>query len=269
MPENDTKAKLLIETGAEMAGAATGGALGFLAGGPLAAAGAAVAGVVIAKSAEKIISDIANRHLSHLEEVRVGAAAAFALSAIRDRLKEGKKPRDDGFFTNRDGKRSSADEIFEGVLLKSKNEHQEKKIRLLGNFFANLAFSPEISAPEANHLLKVAESLTYRQMCLLALFSAKSQITNLHLRKDDYFDSNDAVSHETISLYQEIFDMYTQGLLIRLDDERLGSIQSLSSWNEIAPDMMEPTSIGEQLAALLNVDHKDNDDFDAIVSQLA
>ena len=268
MSEDDNKTKQLIETGTEIAGAAAGGALGFLAGGPLAAAGATVAGVAIAKSAEKLISDIANRHLSHREEVRVGAAAAFALSNIRDRLKEGDKPRDDGFFTNQIGNRSSADEIFEEVLLKSKNEHEEKKIRLLGNFFANLAFSPEISAPEANHLLKIAESLTYRQMCLLTVFHIKSQKMEPHLRKTDYSDPSQSPSHETISLLQEIMDMCNQRLLALPADDGSGFFVGLQGWSDIAPDLMRPTPIGEQLAILLDVDAENTDSFNALVSQL-
>lgn len=268
MPENDDKAKQLLETGTEIAGAAVGGALGFLAGGPLAAAGAGAVGVVIAKSIGKLIIEVANRHLSHREEIRIGATAAFALSAIRDRLKEGDKPRDDGFFTSHTGGRSSSEEIFEGVLLKSKNEHEEKKIRLLGNFFANLAFSPEISAAEANHLLKVAEGLTYRQMCLLTIFYIKPQMTESHLRKLDYSDSDQSISHETISLLQEIMDMYNQGLLVRRSENGSGFV-ALLAWGDIAPDLMIPTLIGEHLIVLLDVDAKNIDGFNALVSQLA
>jgi len=269
MSDDKNKTKQLIETGTEIAGAAAGGALGFLAGGPLTAAGAAVVGVAIAKGAEKLISDVANRHLSHREEVRVGAAAAFALSTIRDRLKEGDKPRDDGFFTNQIGNRSPADEIFEGILLKSKNEHEEKKIRLLGNFYANLAFSPEISAPEANHLLKVAESLTYRQMCLLTVFHNKLQMMGSHLRKTDYSDPSQPVGHETISLLQEIMDMCNQGLLALPADDGSGFFVGLQGWSDIAPDLMKPTPIGEHLAILLDVDAENMDNFNVLVSQLA
>ena len=176
MAEQNDTANQLITTGAEIAGAAVGGALGFLAGGPIPAAGAEVIGVVIAKGATRLLTDYANRRLSRREQIRVGAAAAFALAAIRERLENGEKPREDGFFSEETKGRSSAEEIFEGVLQKSKNEHQEKKIKLLGNFFANVAFSPDVSVSEANHLLRIAESLTYRQMCLLAMLLAMPEM---------------------------------------------------------------------------------------------
>jgi hypothetical protein len=268
MAKNDNKAKQLIETGTEIAGAAVGGAIGFLAGGPLGAAGAGVLGVVIAKSTEKLINEVANRHLSHREEIRVGATAAFALSTIRDRLKEGDKPRDDGFFTNRNGEPSSAEEIFEGILLKSKNEHEEKKIKLLGNFFANLAFLPEISAAEANYLLKIAEGLTYRQMRLLTLFYIKPQMPESPLRKQDYSDADQSMSLELIALLQEIMDMYNQGLLVRRADNGSGFV-ALLSWGDVAPDLMMLTVIGVHLATLLGIDDKNKDELYALVSQLS
>lgn len=266
MSENDDKAKQLIEMGSEIAGAAVGGALGFLAGGPIGAASAGVLGVIIAKSTGKLISDVANRYLSYREEIRIGATAAFALSAIQDRLTEGDKPRDDGFFTSQAGENSSAEEIFEGILLKSKNEHEEKKIRLLGNFFANLAFAPEISAAEANHLLKVAESLTYRQMCLLTLFHLKPKMEE-PLRKVDYSDSDQDISLETISLLQEIMDMYNQGLLVRVAGNGSGFV-ALLGWGDIAPDLMTLTPLGEHLAMLLGFDADNKDVFKALVVQL-
>ena len=267
MAENEDKVKQLIETGTEIAGAAVGGALGFLAGGPLVAAGVGALGVVIAKSTEKLIIEVANRHLSHREEIRVGATAAFALSTIRDRLEEGDKPRNDGFFTTETGEPSSAEEIFEGILLKSKNEHEEKKIRLLGNFFANLAFLPEISAAEANYLLKIAEGLTYRQMCLLMLFYIKPDMDVSPFRKLDYSDSEQSINPELITLLQEIMDMYNHGLLVRREDNGSGSM-ALLGWSDIAPDLMMLTLIGGHLAILLGTGDKNKDDFVTLISQL-
>ena len=86
-PQENDKAKEIIKAGAEIAGKAVGGALGFLAAGPLGAAGAGAAGgavsVVIAKGAILLLGDIAHRHISHREVERIGATAAMALDAIQ------------------------------------------------------------------------------------------------------------------------------------------------------------------------------------------
>ena len=85
----EEKAKRLVETGAELAGGAVAGALGFLAGGPAAAAAAGAGGVAITRVAKRLISEFSNRFLSNREKVRVETAAAFALSQVRDRLSAG------------------------------------------------------------------------------------------------------------------------------------------------------------------------------------
>jgi hypothetical protein len=253
MPEESRKAEDLIVTGAEIAGGAIGGALGFLAGGPASAAGAGALGVIIAKGTSKLLLDFANRHLSIREEVRIGAAASFALAEIQRRLDEGQQPRNDGFFADNASSRTSADELFEGVLQKSKNEHEEKKIRMLGSFFASIAFDPSVSVGEANHLLRVVENLTYRQLCVLAILSAKSRLPGTRFRTTYYSSIEGSLTNDNVSLLQEVFDMYTYGLLAQHNEERTDHI-ILNHWNNLAPDLLQLTSSGERLTALLGLE---------------
>jgi hypothetical protein len=268
MTENGITPKRLLETGTEIAGAAVGGAFGFFANNPIAAISGASIGAVISKGLFYIISDIANRQLSNREQIRVGAAAAFALSAINDMLNQGRQPRQDDFFDNENGKRSSAEELFEGILLKSKNEHQEKKIRYLGNFYANLVFSQKISSSEANFFLNMIENLTYRQICIIGIYQEKSQNSDLILKKEDYYDEYSDITDQIICLYQEILDLYTHGLIVRLTGERDGFIQVIGNWNEIAPDFMELTPLGIQLASLIDFDFEENEDVYTLLSFL-
>jgi hypothetical protein len=51
MSDNKDKVESLISAGSDIAGAAVGGALGFIAGGPTAAAGAGMVGTGLAKNA--------------------------------------------------------------------------------------------------------------------------------------------------------------------------------------------------------------------------
>ena len=165
---NSEKAKELILQGGEIAGTAVGGALGFIADGPGGAAAGAVGGLLLSK-AMALAAEFAFRQLSRREKERVGGSLAFALAKIEQHLAEGDMPRNDGFFHAEQGERSASDEILEGVLFRCKNEHEEKKIRLLANIYANTAFMPEVSPAGANWLLQQAQELTYRQMCILSL----------------------------------------------------------------------------------------------------
>lgn len=166
------KAKELVSFGAEIAGTAVGGALGFFAAGPVGAAGGSVGGLLLTKGLEMAV-EFALRDLSRRERIRVGAGLAFAYDKIAQYLEEGRRPRADGFFDRDASGRSASDEILEGVLFKCKNEHEEKKMRFLGNIYANVAFMPDVSPAGANWLLQKAQELTYRQMCMISLIKRK------------------------------------------------------------------------------------------------
>lgn len=85
-------------------------------------------GAVVGKTTKRVIIEFASRLLSSREEARIGATISYAALKIQQRLDAGDIPRSDGFFSADETGRSNADEIFEGVLLKAKNEIQEKKL---------------------------------------------------------------------------------------------------------------------------------------------
>ncbi|MFN8412279.1 MAG: hypothetical protein U0Z26_07820 [Anaerolineales bacterium] len=265
----------LISLSSELAGAAIAGALGFLSGSPAIAAGAGIVGVTIAKSANILLTDIANRQLSRREEIKVGAAAAFALDKIQKRLESGEQPRDDYFFSKDSTNHSDAEEILEGVLQKSKNEHEEKKIRLLGNFYATLVFSKGISIGEANYLLQLVESLTYRQICVLAILLVKPEFSEvINLRTTSYAKTEE-LPFETYSLLQEILDMISRGL-IRLNSANNKTFISNPNINLLIPNQLVLTAMGERLISTLSVtdiitdkNNKFPEDFQVILEHLS
>lgn len=132
--EDVEKAKSLISTGAEIAGAAVGGAIGFFAAGPAGAAGAGSLGVIVAKAGAKLLGDVADRAMSAREQVRVGAAAAIAFNKIEKASQSGNEPRKDGFFNSEEGKRSNAEEILEGTLRRGVKSMRKRKFYFSGIF---------------------------------------------------------------------------------------------------------------------------------------
>jgi hypothetical protein len=166
------KTKELIDFGVEVAGPVATSVLDYLyqgMGSPI--LGPAIS-PMITKSL-KVINDFAFRELSHREKVKAGAGAAFAYAKIVEYLENGVNPRSDGFFDEEFSGRSMSDEILEGVLFKCKNEHEEKKLRLIGNIYANTAFMPTVKIEGANWILQTAQNLTYRQLCMMAIIHKK------------------------------------------------------------------------------------------------
>jgi hypothetical protein len=168
-PEGEaTRALQLIEGGAELAGASIGAAVGLIGGPPGALAGAS-AGVVATRAFRRLGSEIQQRWLGPRQRVRVGAAYAFAVADIAERLEAGDPLRPDGFFESDGTARSTADEVLEGVLLAAADANEEAKVSFLGHLLASLAFDESISRAHANHLIAVARVLSYRQLAIMAV----------------------------------------------------------------------------------------------------
>ena len=270
----------LIEAGSNIAGAA-GGAIGAFLGG---AEGAALGGVTGGgvTGILKTIGDVAHRNLSKREEIRIGAAVSFAIDKIRIRLRAGETPRNDGFFQEREyDSRSDAEEILEGALLKSKNEHEEKKIQIIANIFANVAFSSDISTREANHILQVAEGMTYRKMCLLALFERKAEIKGISLGTKDTsnaFDGNEDSKPivDDLSILQEIYELNNSGLVGLIDrDSNSGQVVAnniytvLFDLNNVIPDKMHLTDLGKRYYTVMNLSEISEEDLREIATALS
>jgi len=244
MPRSfNDKIKSFLLMGMEIAGPAAGNAFGFLVGGIEGAALGGASGVVITRS----LSDFVNRTLSAREKARVAATTIFAIEKIKSRLEAGDTLRNDGFFEEKQDGKSEADEIFEGVLLKAKNEHEEKKAKIIGNIFANSAFSSSISIGQANHALRIAEGLTYRQMCLLSLITVTEGI---ELSDEDY-GKRKKIPYETISLLQETYDLYSNYGLIILNDPNIILVQN---WRGMSPKKFQLSPLGERYYQLMGIE---------------
>lgn len=157
-----------VVLGAEITGWAGGGALGTLIAGPWGGAAGGATGVVLARSLMATGADMVDRLLSRRERMRVGAAIAIAAAVTEERLAAGDTPRDDDFLSSGAG-RAPVDEITEGVLLAAQRAYDEKKVPYLGRLSANLNFRRDVDVASATVLVRIADQLSYQQLCLLRI----------------------------------------------------------------------------------------------------
>jgi hypothetical protein len=238
MDDHDKKVAALIKHGGSIGGAATGAAIGFLAGGPI---GAAIGGAIGA-AVQGAASDMADRELSCREAMRVGATMSYAIEFIRERIDAGDHPREDGFFQPDDSKRSPAEEIFEGVLLKAKTDHEERKARFYGQLFTNVAFEPNCSRAEANHLLHLMDSLTFLQLCLVSLFSDPERYPQLPTGGYD----GKTLSLDLVSTLAACFELSQNGI-IKLWKRGAENGEVVLDPTDIRPSDMVLSPIGKRL----------------------
>lgn len=183
--------------------------MGFLAAGPAGAAATGAGGVLAAITLKHIGTGIANSLLGPREKVRVGGVLAMSAARIEERIQAGEKIRNDGFFDPKPNGRSDAEEVAENILLKAQREAEEKKLPFMANLLSSVAFDTTIGGQLAHQLVKTAEVLTYRQLCLLFLFSGLIKAT---LRSTDYRGTR-SFPPELMQVLYECYDLYNRGLV--------------------------------------------------------
>ena len=254
--KNDSIRKL-IDGGAEIAGGAVGGALGFLAAGPFGAAFLGAAGAAAVRALKHIGQEASERLLGPREKVRVGAVLAIAAAEIDQRIKNGESVRSDDFFDRKSSGRSDAEEVAESVLLKSQREPEERKIPYMGHLLSSVAFDAQISAQMAHQIMKAAEELTYRQLCVLKLAVMRQ---GFDLRDGDY-RGHDSVSKQLYQVLYECLDLYHRGLI------NFGGKVAFGP-TDIAPGKMIVQGLGADIFNLMKLATIPDEDLIPIAVQL-
>ncbi|HEX2074507.1 MAG TPA: hypothetical protein VHF92_12050 [Geodermatophilus sp.] len=110
------------------------------------------------------------------ERARAGAVLAFAVEHSATLSSSGRRPRDDGFFTPRAGGRSAADEVAEAVVVAARGSAEERRVRHLGYLLAEVAVSPDLDAALVARALRLAGTLSWRQLVLLAAVGRRDRL---------------------------------------------------------------------------------------------
>jgi len=247
----------LINIGSEIAGGATGAAVGFLAAGPTGAVLGGATAPLLTHTFRNLAAEIKRRLLSPREEVRIGATITFAINKIKENIASGQQIRQDSFFQKQLDERAASEEILESILLVAQREPQERKLQFYGNLIANIAFHSEIDKAEANLLISLCERMSYRQICLLSLFAQKERFD---LRQENYRNVRN-IGGSRVVLLQEIYDLYSQGMLNASGKVLLGL-------GDIKPAKINVQGTGGMLYELMELWKVDLQDLNKIVMLL-
>ena len=143
------------------------------------------------------------------------------------------------------------------MLLKSQREPEEKKLPYMGHLLSNIAFDSMISAQMAHQIIKVAEQLTYRQLCLLKLAVVKQEFG---LRSGDYRGQG-SFTKELYQVLYECLDLYHRGLVNFGGEVAFGP-------TDIAPGKMTAQALGADLYNLMRLGTIPKNDLASIAAQL-
>lgn len=219
-----------------------------------------------------VINKCFSRNLSQQEEFKLKFATAYLIEEIQSRTDSGKKIRTDGFFDRADVHRSSAEQVLEGTLLKCKNQFIDKKLMITSNIFISAIYNEGVSLDDVETVLAVTEKLTYRELCLLAIFSRKDELDLDDLREGDFSNGSwrteGAGLESTPAVLQNICNLINTGTLSMLDENHAAYIEDIITWNSVVPSRIVVTPIGEQYLELLNLSIIDKKDLDKFIKYL-
>lgn len=263
----EEKAKSLIEAGSSISANVSAAAIGTLLAGPAGTLAGATLGPVIQQLCVSVSSELYERVAGARTHARMGLVGAFAIERIKDKLEEGAVIRDDGFF-NDDVVRPSGAELYEGILINAQDAYEERKLPHYGYLYANIAFRQDVTPGQAHHLVKIADRLTYRQLCLLQLFRGISQeIRNLSstLRDTDY--AGTAPSMELAAVLQEIHSLYREGLITMERPDR-DAREVIVDIIAIIPRYISVWGPGYQLFNMMELQHIPTEDVKDLAQNL-
>ena len=126
------------------------------------------AGQAVGDYVKRNMYNLVSQFTNQRQAKRITDVTQLALNGIHRRLKDKEELRDDGFF-ERTIDRSYAEEALESVLLKARDEPEEKKIPYLGKLFENGCFDSSMDSGILHFLCKESENLTYRQLCVIKI----------------------------------------------------------------------------------------------------
>lgn len=261
--EHDDRLRAWLSSVTELAGGAAGSAasavIGSLLADPVSAAAAGgLMGTAATIAVKSLGQELSSRLLSPREQARVGRVYVLAAAQVIERCRNGEKVRYDGFFVNRDNRRSDAEEVWESALLKSQREPEEKKLPYMAHLLANVAFNTEISAEMAHQMTKMAESLTYRQLCILHLSASRGRY---RLRQGSYAELVENLPRDLYQILYEYYDLFNRSL-INFD----GTVAANPSGAN--PGTATPQAIGEDIYRLMRLDLIPDDELAPIAEQL-
>ena len=223
--------------------------VGLIAAGPVGAIAGGVVGTMIKYGVEEFLT----RYLTPKEVRRVGTSAEYMITGIDERLSAGEEINLN-FFEEKGGT-SDAEEIFEGILLKTKSEYQEKKLRYLSNIFINASFDKTISADNVNQVLNIGDRLTYRQLCLISLIGKNLEnkyVLRTVQKRDDF---REIATEELLFLLNEAREMLRLGIINSKDR------MSLNSYSDPAPADFCLEPFGHRLFQLMGLNEMSEKEY--------
>lgn len=131
-------------------------------------------GVLITTTGETI-ADTLDRNMSQQEIIRTNKAYIYFVENLENKLNQGFQIRDDDFFRSPIGYRKPAEELFEGMLIKSRNQYEEAKVKFFSNLYANGCVDMTLTPQMISLFILILDRLSFNHLDILNRFKILGQ----------------------------------------------------------------------------------------------
>ena len=166
----------------------------------------------VEKLYESFINDLYENIYTSKESKRILIALYYSLEIIKENLDNNNVIRKEVFFEENLNKQCLAEEMINGIVISSRNEHEESKLKYYGYLLGNIMFKDNLDRDECNRLIKLSRQLTYCQIKLINMYVISQTIQIPILQREDYTNLG-IRDYKLLGILQDTLDMIQKSIL--------------------------------------------------------
>ena len=167
---------------------------------------------LIRKVYEEIIEEINENIYSVKENKKILSTLYFSLNAVKENLEKYMVIQENYLKAINDENKLLIEELFEGIIISAKNEHEDNKLKYYGYLLGNIIFKENLDRDEFNRLIKISRNLSYCQIKLINMYVISQMIQVPILKREDYTKTG-VGSYKLLGILQDTLDMIQKSIL--------------------------------------------------------
>lgn len=215
----------------------------------------------VASLYENFINEIYENIYTLKESKKILTTLYYSLEIMKENLDKNNSIRKDDFFVENINEQCLAKEIMNGIVISSRNEHEESKLKYYGYLLGNIMFKENLDRYECNRLIKLSRQLSYCQIKLINMYVISQTIQIPILQREDYTKLG-VSNYKLLGILQDTLDMIQKSILN-------GSGKLVLDVVQINPSKIKVQGIGTLLYNYMSLNKMSYDELEDILDLLS
>ena len=210
---------------------------------------------------EEFLDDIYENIYTSKEVKNILTTLYYSLTIIRENIDKNINIRKDCLFIEDSEDVSLAEELINGIIISSRNEHEFKKLKYYGYLLGNMMFKEDLSRDECNRLIRISRNLSYCQIKLINMYVISQTIQVPILKREDYTKTGIG-NYKLLGILQDTLDMIQKSILN-------GSGKLVLDLVQINPSQVKVQGSGTLLYNLMSLNKMPYDELEDLLDILS